>query len=495
MNNYHTKSVTELSAMLQAGEVSSVELTQYFLDRIKNCDVKLNSFITVSEEQALAQAKESDEKLKAGNAPLLTGVPIAHKDIFCTYGVKTSCASKMLDNFISPYDATVVTNMREAGVVMLGKTNMDEFAMGSSNETSYYGAVKNPWNLKAVPGGSSGGSAAAVAARLAPAATGTDTGGSIRQPAAFCGITGIKPTYGRVSRFGMIAFASSLDQAGPMGQSASDCALLLNAMSGFDEKDSTSIEKEVPDYSADLDKPLAGLRIGLPKEYFENKDGGMNAEVESVIKTALDQYKAMGAELVEIELPNSNLSVPVYYVVAPAECSANLSRFDGVRYGYRCEDPKDLNDMYTRSRGEAFGQEVQRRIMVGAYALSSGYYDAYYLKAQQLRHLISDDFKKAYEKVDVIMAPATPDTAFNIGEKSDDPIAMYLSDIYTIAVNLAGIPAMSIPVGFVNSDSNESMPVGMQIMGNYFEEARLLNVAHKYQQVTDWHTRLPEEFK
>ncbi len=495
MNNYHTKSVTELSAMLQAGEVSSVELTQYFLDRIKNCDVKLNSFITVSEEQALAQAKASDEKLKAGNAPLLTGVPIAHKDIFCTYGVKTSCASKMLDNFISPYDATVVTNMREAGVVMLGKTNMDEFAMGSSNETSYYGAVKNPWNLKAVPGGSSGGSAAAVAARLAPAATGTDTGGSIRQPAAFCGITGIKPTYGRVSRFGMIAFASSLDQAGPMGQSASDCALLLNAMSGFDEKDSTSIEKEVPDYSADLDKPLAGLRIGLPKEYFENKDGGMNAEVESVIKTALDQYKAMGAELVEIELPNSNLSVPVYYVVAPAECSANLSRFDGVRYGYRCEDPKDLNDMYTRSRGEAFGQEVQRRIMVGAYALSSGYYDAYYLKAQQLRHLISDDFKKAYEKVDVIMAPATPDTAFNIGEKSDDPIAMYLSDIYTIAVNLAGIPAMSIPVGFVNSDSNESMPVGMQIMGNYFEEARLLNVAHKYQQVTDWHTRLPEEFK
>ena len=495
MNNYHTKSVTELSAMLQAGEVSSVELTQYFLDRIKNCDVKLNSFITVSEEQALAQAKASDEKLKAGNAPLLTGVPIAHKDIFCTYGVKTSCASKMLDNFISPYDATVVTNMREAGVVMLGKTNMDEFAMGSSNETSYYGAVKNPWNLKAVPGGSSGGSAAAVAARLAPAATGTDTGGSIRQPAAFCGITGIKPTYGRVSRFGMIAFASSLDQAGPMGQSASDCALLLNAMSGFDEKDSTSIEKEVPDYSADLDKPLAGLRIGLPKEYFENKDGGMNAEVESLIHAALDQYKAMGAELVEIELPNSNLSVPVYYVVAPAECSANLSRFDGVRYGYRCEDPKDLNDMYTRSRGEAFGQEVQRRIMVGAYALSSGYYDAYYLKAQQLRHLISDDFKKAYEKVDVIMAPATPDTAFNIGEKSDDPIAMYLSDIYTIAVNLAGIPAMSIPVGFVNSDSNESMPVGMQIMGNYFEEARLLNVAHKYQQVTDWHTRLPEEFK
>ena len=495
MSNYHTKSVTELSAMLQAGEVSSVELTQYFLDRIKSNDDKLNSFITVCEKEALAQAKESDEKLKAGNAPALTGVPIAHKDIFCTNGVKTSCGSKMLDNFISPYDATVVTNMRNAGVVMLGKTNMDEFAMGSSNETSFYGAVKNPWNLKAVPGGSSGGSAAAVGARLAPASTGTDTGGSIRQPAAFCGITGLKPTYGRVSRFGMIAFASSLDQAGPMGQSASDCALLLNAMAGFDEKDSTSIEKDVPDYfaaldSADLDKPLDGLRIGLPKEYFAHSEGGMNNDVEAAIKTALDQYKAMGAELIEIELPNSGLSVPVYYVVAPAECSANLSRFDGVRYGYRCEDPKDLNDMYTRSRGEAFGAEVQRRIMVGTYALSSGYYDAYYLKAQKLRHLISDDFKKAYEKVDVIMAPATPETAFNIGEKTDDPISMYLSDIYTIAVNLAGIPAMSIPVGFANG-----MPIGMQIMGNYFEEAKLLNVAHQYQQQTDWHTQLPEEFK
>ena len=490
MNNFHAKSVTELSAMLQAGEVSSVELTRYFLDRIKNNDDKLNSFITICEQQALAQAKESDEKLKAGKAPVLTGVPIAHKDIFCTHGVKTSCASKMLDNFISPYDATVVKNMREAGVVMLGKTNMDEFAMGSSNETSYYGPVKNPWKLDAVPGGSSGGSAAAVSARITPAATGTDTGGSIRQPAALCGITGLKPTYGRVSRFGMIAFASSLDQAGPMGQSASDCALLLNAMAGFDEKDSTSIEKEVPDYSADLDKPLDGLRIGLPKEYFTHSDGGMNAEVEALIKTALDQYKAMGAELVEIELPNSSLSVPVYYVVAPAECSANLSRFDGVRYGYRCEDAKDLDDLYTRSRGEGFGSEVQRRIMVGTYALSSGYYDAYYLKAQQLRHLISNDFKKAYQKVDVIMAPATPETAFNIGEKSDDPISMYLSDTFTIAVNLAGIPAMSIPVGFANG-----MPVGMQIMGNYFEEAKLLNVAHKYQQLTDWHTQLPEEFK
>jgi aspartyl-tRNA(Asn)/glutamyl-tRNA(Gln) amidotransferase subunit A len=490
MSNYHTKSVTELAAMLQAGEVSSVELTRYFLDRIKHSDEKLNSFITVCEQQAMAEAEACDERLKAGDAPVLTGVPIAHKDIFCTDGVRTSCASKMLDNFVSPYDATVVKNMRDAGVVMLGKTNMDEFAMGSSNETSYYGPVKNPWNLNAVPGGSSGGSAAAVSARIAPAATGTDTGGSIRQPAALCGITGLKPTYGRVSRFGMIAFASSLDQAGPMGQSASDCALLLNAMAGFDEKDSTSIEKEVPDYSAELDKPLDGLRIGLPKEYFAHSEGGMDADVEAAITAALEQYKAMGAELIEIELPNSGLSVPVYYVVAPAECSANLSRFDGVRYGYRCEDPKDLNDLYTRSRGEAFGSEVQRRIMVGTYALSSGYYDAYYLKAQKLRHLISDDFKKAYEKVDVIMAPATPETAFNIGEKTDDPISMYLSDIYTIAVNLAGIPAMSIPVGFA-----KGMPVGMQIMGNYFEEAKLLNVAHQYQQQTDWHTQMPEEFK
>jgi aspartyl-tRNA(Asn)/glutamyl-tRNA(Gln) amidotransferase subunit A len=490
MSNYHEKSVTELAAMLHAGQVSSVQLTRYFLDRIRQQDEKLNSFITLCEEQALTEAAAADERLKAGDAPALTGVPIAHKDIFCTRGVRTSCASKMLDNFISPYDATVVTNMRDAGVVMLGKTNMDEFAMGSSNETSYYGPVKNPWNLETVPGGSSGGSAAAVAARLAPACTGTDTGGSIRQPAAFCGITGLKPTYGRVSRFGMIAFASSLDQAGPMGQSASDCALLLNAMAGFDEKDSTSIEKAVPDYSAELDKPLDGLRIGLPKEYFEHKDGGIDPGVEAVIKTALEQYKSMGAELVDIELPNSNLSVPVYYVVAPAECSANLSRFDGVRYGYRCEDPKDLNDLYTRSRGEAFGAEVQRRIMVGTYALSSGYYDAYYLKAQQLRHLISDDFRNAYRNVDVIMAPATPETAFGLGAKSGDPVSMYLSDIFTIAVNLAGIPAMSIPVGFA-----DGMPVGMQIMGNYFDEAKLLNVAHQYQQHTDWHTRLPEEFK
>ncbi len=491
MSDFYKKTATQLSAMLQVGEVSSVTLTEHFLQRIKDNDEKLNSFITVCAEDALAQARAADEKLKAGDAGVLTGVPFAHKDIFCTQGVRTSCGSKMLDNFISPYDATVVGKMKAAGMVMLGKTNMDEFAMGSSNETSFYGVVRNPWNLNAVPGGSSGGSAACVAARITPIATGTDTGGSIRQPASLCGITGLKPTYGRCSRFGMVAFASSLDQAGPMGQSASDCALLLGTMAGFDEKDSTSIENEVPDYVTGLDKPLDGLRIGLPKEYFsrDENDNGMDKSVEAVVRDALKQYELMGAELIDIELPNSSLSVPVYYVVAPAECSANLSRLDGVRYGYRCENPKDLNDLYTRSRGEAFGAEVQRRIMVGTYALSSGYYDAYYLKAQQLRQLISEDFKQAFEKVDVIMGPVTPETAFDIGAKSDDPISMYLSDIYTIAVNLAGLPAMSIPAGFA-----DNMPVGLQIIGNHFAEARLLNVAHQYQQQTDWHSRCPEEF-
>ena len=417
----------------------------------------------------------------------MTGVPIAHKDIFCTRGIKTSCGSKMLDNFISPYDATVVSKFKQAGVVTLGKTNMDEFAMGSSNETSFYGAVKNPWNTDTVPGGSSGGSAAAVASRLAPAATGTDTGGSIRQPAAMCGITGLKPTYGLVSRYGMIAFASSLDQGGPMAQTAEDCALMLNVMAGFDEKDSTSLEKEIPDYTAGLDNSIEGLRIGLPREYF---DEGLDDEVRAVIQRALDRYRELGAELVEIDLPNSGLSVPVYYVVAPAECSANLSRFDGVRYGYRCEDPQDLYDLYTRSRGEGFGAEVKRRIMVGTYALSAGYYDAYYLKAQQLRHLISDDFKDAFKNIDVIMGPASPEPAFNLGEKAEDPISMYLSDIYTIAVNLAGLPGMSVPAGFV-----DGKPIGLQIIGNYFEESRLLNVAHKYQQHTDWHKQIPDNFK
>lgn len=484
---YHTKTLAELSAMLESGEVSSVELTQSFIDRIKQLDPQLNSFITVTQTQALAQAKAADQQRAAGKAGPLTGVPVAHKDIFCTLDVKTSCGSKMLDNFISPYNATVVEKMAEAGVVMLGKTNMDEFAMGSSNETSYYGPVKNPWNTQAVPGGSSGGSAAAVAARLTPAATGTDTGGSIRQPASLCGITGLKPSYGRVSRYGMIAFASSLDQAGPMAQTAEDCALLLNAMSGFDPRDSTSLEKTVPNYTQNLNNSLKGLKIGLPKEYFGE---GLDPDVSIVINQAIEQYKSMGAELVEISLPNTHLAVPVYYVVAPAECSSNLSRFDGVRFGYRCKDPKDLEDLYKRSRGEGFGDEVKRRIMVGAYALSAGYYDAYYLKAQQLRRLISEDFTRAFEQVDVIMGPSSPEVAFNIGEKADDPVSMYLSDIYTIAVNLAGLPGMSIPAGF-----SKNMPVGLQIIGNYFDESRLLNVAHQYQQQTDWHKQIPKAFK
>jgi aspartyl-tRNA(Asn)/glutamyl-tRNA(Gln) amidotransferase subunit A len=484
---YHTKTLSELSAMLEAGDVTSVQLTEHFLQRIKEYDDEINSFITITEEQALTAAAAADEQRKAGNAGPLTGIPFAHKDIFCTKDVKTTCGSKMLDNFISPYDATVVEKMQQAGIVMLGKTNMDEFAMGSSNETSFYGAVKNPWNTKAVPGGSSGGSAASVAARLTPASTGTDTGGSIRQPASFCGITGLKPTYGRVSRYGMIAFASSLDQAGPMAQSAEDCALLLNAMSGFDPRDSTSLEKEVPDYTADLNKPLNGLRIGLPKEYFGE---GLSKEINTVVQKAIEEYKALGAEIIDISLPNTHLAVPVYYVVAPAECSSNLSRFDGVRFGYRCDDPKDLEDLYKRSRGEGFGEEVKRRIMVGAYALSAGYYDAYYIKAQQLRRMISDDFTQAFEKVDVIMGPAAPETAFNVGEKTDDPISMYLSDIYTIAVNLAGLPGMSVPAGFSNN-----MPVGLQIIANHFDESRLLNVAHQYQQQTDWHTQIPVAFK
>ncbi len=484
---YHTKTLSELSALLEAGDVTSVQLTEHFLQRIKDHDPQLNSFITVTSEQALKAAADADEKRKAGNAGPLTGIPIAHKDIFCTKDVKTTCGSKMLDNFESPYDATVVEKMQQAGVIMLGKTNMDEFAMGSSNETSFYGAVKNPWNTKAVPGGSSGGSASSVAARLTPAATGTDTGGSIRQPASLCGITGLKPTYGRVSRYGMIAFASSLDQAGPMAQSAEDCALLLNAMSGFDPKDSTSLEKEVPDYTADLNKPLSGLKIGLPKEYFGE---GLSAGTDEVVKKAIEEYKNLGAEIIDISLPNTHLAVPVYYVVAPAECSSNLSRFDGVRFGHRCDDPKDLEDLYKRSRAEGFGEEVKRRILVGTYALSAGYYDAYYIKAQQIRRLISDDFVKAFEKVDVIMGPSSPETAFNIGEKSDDPISMYLSDIYTIAVNLAGLPGISVPAGFDNN-----MPVGLQIIANHFDESRLLNVAHQYQLNTDWHKAIPDGFK
>jgi aspartyl-tRNA(Asn)/glutamyl-tRNA(Gln) amidotransferase subunit A len=483
----HHRTLAELARSLRSKECSSTELTRHFLDRIRRLDGGLNSFVTVCEEQALTAAAAADRRLQKGDAHPLTGIPFAHKDIFCTEGIKTSCGSRMLDNFIAPYDATVVERLKDAGAAMLGKTNMDEFAMGSSNETSFYGPVKNPWDSAAVPGGSSGGSAAAVAARLAPGATGTDTGGSIRQPAALTGITGIKPTYGRVSRYGMIAFASSLDQGGPMARTAEDCALLLGAMAGFDPRDSTSVDRPVPDYTATLNGDLAGLRIGLPKEYFgEGLDGG----VATLIEAAIAEFTKQGAETVEISLPNTALAVPTYYVVAPAEASSNLARYDGVRFGYRCEAPKDLIDLYKRSRGEGFGAEVKRRIMIGTYVLSAGYYDAYYLKAQQLRQLISADFKEAFRRVDVILGPTTPTTAFNIGEKLDDPVTMYLSDIYTIAVNLAGLPGMSIPAGFVGR-----RPVGLQLIGNYFDEARLLNVAHRYQQATDWHTRCPEGFE
>ncbi len=480
------KSLAELSVGLQTGKFSSVELTQYYLDRIAKYDGELNSFITVTDEQALDMAKTADEHIAAGSATALTGIPMAHKDIFCTDGVRTSAGSKVLDNFIAPYNATIVEKLKNAGMPMLGKTNMDEFAMGSSNENSYYGPCKNPWDLDRVPGGSSGGSAAAVAAKLTPVATGTDTGGSIRQPASLTGITGIKPTYGRVSRYGMIAYASSLDQGGIFTSSAADSALLIQAMSGFDPKDSTSVDIPVPDYSATMNDSLAGLKIGLPKEYFEE---GLNSEVAKVIEAAIEEYKKLGAEIVEISLPNTHLAIPAYYVIAPAEASSNLSRFDGVRYGYRCENPVDLTDMYMRSRGEAFGREVKRRIMTGTYALSAGYYDAYYLKAQKIRRLVSEDFQQAFEKVDVIMGPVAPETAFKLGEKTSDPISMYLTDIYTIALNLAGLPGMSIPAGMANN-----MPVGLQIIGNMFTEAKMLNVAHQYQQATDWHTQVPEKY-
>ncbi len=482
----HDKTLSELAAGLKQREFSSQELTRHFLDRIARHNETLNAFVTVTEEHAMAAAQAADARLSGGDGGPLTGIPLAQKDIFCTLGIKTSCGSKMLDNFPAPYDATVVAKLKDAGTVLLGKLNMDEFAMGSSNETSYYGTVKNPWRLDCVPGGSSGGSAAAVAAGLTPAATGTDTGGSIRQPAAFCGITGLKPTYGRVSRWGMIAFASSLDQGGPMARSAEDCALMLGAMAGFDEKDSTSVNQPVPDYTATLHQDLAGLKVGLPKEFF---GGEMDSGVAQALEQAIAEYKKMGVAFKEISLPNIGLSVPAYYVIAPSECSSNLARYDGVRYGYRCQDPKDLEDLYLRTRGEGFGAEVKRRILIGTYALSAGYYDAYYLKAQKIRRLIADDFKRAFEEVDVLLGPTTPTPAFGIGEKTGDPIAMYLSDIFTIAVNLAGLPGMSLPVGFA-----DGKPVGMQLIGNYFDEARLLNVAHRYQQATDWHRRLPEQF-
>jgi aspartyl-tRNA(Asn)/glutamyl-tRNA(Gln) amidotransferase subunit A len=482
----HNKTIAELAEGLRSRLFSSRELTSAYLERIKR-HPELNAFITVTEELALKQADAADARLAAGNAAPLTGIPIAHKDIFCTDGIRTSCGSKMLDNFIAPYDATVVAKLQQAGAVMLGKLNMDEFAMGSSNETSFYGPAKNPWDLKAVPGGSSGGSAAAVAARLAAGATGTDTGGSIRQPAAFCGITGLKPTYGRVSRYGMIAYASSLDQGGPMTRTAEDAALLLQAMAGFDERDSTSVDQPVPDYRTGLDRRLDGLKIGLPKEFFGD---GLSHDVASAIEAALDEYRKLGAEIVEVSMPNLKLAIPAYYVIAPAECSANLSRFDGVRFGYRCDNPADLTDLYTRSRGEGFGREVKRRILMGTYALSAGYYDAYYIKAQKIRRLISDDFKNALSSVDVLMGPVAPSVAFGIGEKIGNPIEMYLSDIYTIAVNLAGLPAMSIPAGLA-----AGKPVGLQIIGNYFAEDRLLNAAHQYQLATQWHQLTPPGFE
>ena len=486
MSELHHMGLTELAAGLRARRFSSVELAQAFLGRIEASQPTLNAFISVTREQALADAAAADRTLAAGGGGALTGVPIAHKDLFCTQGVRTTCGSRMLGNFVSPYDATVVAKLRGAGAVMLGKTNMDEFAMGSSNETSYYGPVRNPWDQRLVPGGSSGGSAAAVAARLVPGATATDTGGSIRQPAALCGITGLKPTYGRVSRYGMVAFASSLDQGGTLTASAADAALMLREMAGFDPRDSTSVEREVPDYVAALGTPLAGLKIGLLREFF---DQGLDAANEQRIREALKVYESLGARLTEVSLPNLPLSVPVYYVVAPAECSSNLARFDGVRYGHRCENPRDLMDLYRRSRGEGFGAEVKRRVMTGTYVLSAGYYDAYYLKAQRVRQLISADFTRAFESVDVLMGPTTPTPAFAIGAKTEDPITMYLNDIYTIGANLAGLPGVSVPCGFVGE-----LPVGLQIVGPHFSEARLLTAAHAYQGATDWHTRIPRGF-
>ena len=483
----HNLTLTQISKGLEAGDFTSVEITQHFLNRINQFDQGengINSFITVTQEQALADAKAADERRAAGNATAWTGVPFAHKDIFCTDGTLTTCGSKMLSNFVPPYDATVVENMKREGAVCLGKPNMDEFAMGSSNESSFYGAVKNPWNLETIPGGSSGGSAAAVAARLVPAATGTDTGGSIRQPSALCGLTGLKPTYGRCSRWGMIAYASSLDQAGPMARTAEDAAMMLNVMASFDTKDSTSIDQDVPDYTATLNDDLAGKVIGLPKEFFpESLDG----EMKQTMMNAIAEFEKLGCTVKEISLPSTDLAIPAYYVVAPAECSANLSRMDGVRFGYRCNDPKDVEDLYKRSRGEGFGDEVKRRIMIGTYALSTGFYDAYYVKAQQIRRLIKNDFVKAFNEVDFIMGPVTPSPAFKAGEKSGDPVEMYMEDKFTLSCNLAGLPGMSIPAGLING-----LPVGLQIMGNYWSEAAMLNAAHKFQQVTDFHQLAPQ---
>ncbi|MEN8282022.1 Asp-tRNA(Asn)/Glu-tRNA(Gln) amidotransferase subunit GatA [Acinetobacter gerneri] len=485
MTDLHRLSIREMSEGLKNAQFSSRELTQHYLDRIAKIDPRVKSYVTVTAEQALKEAEAADALIKSGMAGLVTGIPLAHKDIFCTHGIKTTAGSKMLDNFISPYDATVVAKAKEAGLVTLGKVNMDEFAMGSTSENSYIGATSNPWALDHVPGGSSGGSAAAVAADLAPIATGTDTGGSIRQPASFCGLTGLKPTYGRVSRFGMIAYASSLDQGGPVARSAEDCAYLMNVIAGHDAKDSTSINKEVDDYVANLNATsVKGLRIGIPKQYFNV--AGLAADVKARVEESLKKLEEMGAILVEIDLNMTEAYVPTYYLIAPAEASSNLSRYDGVRYGYRCENPADLLDLYKRSRSEGFGAEVQRRILIGTYALSAGYYDAYYVKAQKVRRLIQQDFLKAFENVDMIAAPSAPTTAYKIGAKLD-PVEMYLGDIYTIAVNLAGLPAINAPVGF---DENH-LPVGMQLIGNYWSESQLLSIVHQYQQHTDWHSQRP----
>ena len=481
----HNLSIGELRERLDKRQISSVDLTRHFLARIEQLNPALNAVITLTATRALADAAEADRRRAAGEKGALLGIPLIHKDIFCTDGVRTSCGSRMLDNFVAPYDATVVARLKSAGAVMLGKANMDEFAMGSSNETSYYGPVKNPWDTSRVPGGSSGGSAAAIAARLAPIATGTDTGGSIRQPAALTGVTGFKPTYGRVSRYGMIAFASSLDQAGVFTRSAADAAAVMQVMAGFDPRDSTSVDVPVPDYSATLEAPLKGLKIGLLREFFE----GLEERNAALIKDALAVYKSLGAQIQEVSLPSLPLSVPTYYVVAPAECSSNLSRFDGVRFGYRCENPKDLLDLYKRSRGEGFGPEVKRRIMTGTYVLSAGYFDAYYLKAQKVRRLITDDFRAAFSKVDLVIGPTTPTPAFEIGAKIDDPVTMYLNDIYTIGANLAGLPGVSIPCGFV-----DDLPMGLQLVGPHFAEAKLFNAAHAYQQSTEWHILAPRGY-
>jgi aspartyl-tRNA(Asn)/glutamyl-tRNA(Gln) amidotransferase subunit A len=482
----HTKTLKELSALLHSRQVSATELATLYLDRIKKSD--LNAFVDVNENLTLQQAADADARIASKDTTPLTGIPIAHKDIFVTRGWRSTAGSKMLANYISPFDATVVEQFRKAGMVTLGKLNCDEFAMGSSNENSFFGPVKNPWDHAAIPGGSSGGSAAAIAARLAPAATATDTGGSIRQPASLCGVTGIKPTYGRVSRFGMIAFASSLDQGGPMAQTAEDCGLLLNAMAGFDQRDSTSLERPAEDFTRSLNDKLQGLKIGVPREYFGE---GLAPDVEQAVRAALREYEKLGATLVDISLPKTELSIPVYYVIAPAEASSNLSRFDGVRYGHRAKEYKDLADMYRKSRAEGFGEEVKRRILVGAYVLSHGYYDAYYLQAQKIRRLIAQDFQNAFQQCDVIMGPVSPTVAWDIGDKADDPVANYLADIFTLSTSLAGLPGMSIPCGFGQGDKNGKRPVGLQIIGNYFGEAKLLNVAHQYQLATDWHRRAP----